>query len=122
MEANIFVSIVGRLRLRVRNVECILLTEVMLCVRTEVVAWGLSALHAGTQFSLLFSDRKVGPGWRRLRRLHWVPNVVPRRRGPAQLQVSQPRPVNPRLEVGKIALRSCLLSDRAGLRNSDLLC
>src|SRR5450432_3546078 len=60
----------------------------------------VSAFHFGPQLGFLFPYRQVGPSWRRLGRIHWLLDVVPRCRGTADLQISWPRPVNSWLGVG----------------------
>jgi hypothetical protein len=49
------------------------------CVRIGVVAWRgrESAFHFGPQLGFLFPDLQVGPVWRKLGRIHWLPDVVP---------------------------------------------
>ncbi len=76
--------------------------------------------HVGSQFGFLFSDRQVGASWRRLGRVHRLPDVVPRCRSAVDLQVPWPRRINPWVEVGQNPLRGRLLLDPTGLRNCDL--
>src|SRR5450755_348480 len=80
----------------------------------------LSAFHFRPQFGFLLPHRQVWPSGRGLGRIHWLPDVVPRYRGAAELQISWPRPVNSWLEVGQNALRDRLLPDPSRLYNGDL--
>ena len=90
-----------------------------ICVGIRTEAWPRICFSLWPSARFLFPDRQAGSGWRRLGRIHWLPDVVPRCPGTAELQISW-RPVNSWLEVGQIALRDRLLPDPVGLCNSDL--